>query len=80
MIEPGDPNATDSIDARLRSERPTTDPAYREGLRRRLLALDPGGASRPRHLGTLIAAYAACGSILLAVAVLGVLGSGPLAA
>jgi hypothetical protein len=68
------------IEERLRTERPLPHPAFRGALRRRLLSLERAGFSRPRQLRLLLAAYASTGVALLAVALVGVLGVGPLAA
>jgi hypothetical protein len=68
------------IEERLRAERPLPHPTFRGDLRRRLLGLEEAGFSRPRQLRLLLAAYASTGVALLAVALVGVLGVGPLAA
>jgi hypothetical protein len=76
-------NGLDEIERRLIEERPVPGAPFRSALRNRLLLsrrrcrAHPG---RPRGLGLRIAAYAACGLALLAVAVIGVAGGGPLAA
>jgi hypothetical protein len=65
---------------RLYAERPIPRPAFRGALGRRLAALRAAGVGRPRHLKALVAAYAGSGLALLAIALAGVLGGGPLAA
>lgn len=64
---------------RLARERPVPRPAFRGDLRRRLTDLRSAGVGRPRHLRLLIAANAGAGAVLLAIALIGVLGSGPFA-
>ena len=73
-----EPELTD-IDERLRRERPLPAPAFRGDLRRHLLAGSGRQPSRARIRG-LAAAYALSGALLLAIAAVGVAGSGPLAA
>lgn len=84
MTEPGEHRAGAEIEARLRSERPRPEPEFRSLLRDRLVAQEgeeqEERLAMPPRIGSLIGAYATCGAVLLAVAILGVLGSGPLAA
>jgi hypothetical protein len=70
----------DQIARRLQDERPTPRSAFRRELRRRLLEATERQSARLRRPRILIAAYAGSGSVLLAVAALGVAGVGPLAA
>ena len=65
---------------RLYAERPIPRPAFRGALGRRLEAMRAAGVGRPRYLKTLVAAYAGSGLVLLAIALAGVLGGGPLTA
>jgi hypothetical protein len=69
----------DEVADRLSRERPVPQPAFRGDLRRRLTDLRSAGVGRPRHLKLLIAANASGGALLLVVALIGVLGSGPFA-
>jgi hypothetical protein len=70
-----------AIAARLESERPVPRPAFRGDLRRRLMIARPGpGRLSRRGALALTAAYAGSGLTLLAIAALGVIGAGPLAA
>jgi hypothetical protein len=62
----------------LFEQRPRPTPAFRSEVRSRLLAGGP--KNRPAQLRSLIFSYAAAGTLLLAVAALGVAGAGPLAA
>lgn len=78
--QPGEAEALLSIADRLERERPVPSVGYRGELRRQLLARVPSGPVRPHRLGALIGAYTGSGAVLLAVAVLGVAGVGPLAA
>jgi hypothetical protein len=65
---------------RLETERPIPRPAFRGALGRRLLGQLEPRRVWPRRARILITAYAGSGLSLLAVAVLGVAGAGPLAA
>ena len=71
-----------AVGERLRAERPVPSAAFRGALARRLVELEGPGAraARPRHLRLLVATYLTAGAALLAIAALGVAGSGPLAA
>jgi hypothetical protein len=66
-----------AIEDWLRAQRPVPSAGFRGTLRRRLLA----GAGRPApgRLRLLITAYAGSGTLLLAIAALGLTGTGPLA-
>lgn len=67
----------DDFEDKLLSERPRPTPAFRSEVRSRLLGR---AGNRPERLRALILSYATGGTLLLAVAALGVAGSGPLAA
>jgi hypothetical protein len=67
----------DDFQDKLIDERPRPTPAFRSEVRSRLLR---SAKSRPAQVRTLIFSYAAAGTLLLAVAALGVAGAGPLAA
>jgi hypothetical protein len=69
----------DPIAQRLQSERLVPSAGYRGELRRRLVSTQEAGSDPPR-LGLLIGIYAALGVVLLAIAVVGLAGAGPLAA
>lgn len=75
MTEPG----LDAISERLQRERPVPTPGFRGDLRRRLSEQASTDPARPRKLGLAIAAYAGSGTLLWAVAALGLAGVGPLA-
>jgi hypothetical protein len=77
---PGEAEALHALADRLERERPIPSSGYRGDLRRRLLTHVASRPSRPQRLGALISAYACSGVLLLAVAVLGIAGVGPLAA
>jgi hypothetical protein len=66
------------IAARLEAERAVPHPAFRGDLKRRLL---PHGEPHvaPPGLLRLITAYAGTGSVLIAIAALGLAGLGPFA-
>lgn len=78
--QPGEAEALLSIADRLERERPVPNVGYRGELRRQLLSRVSSRPARPHRLGALIGAYTGSGALLLAVAVLGVAGVGPLAA
>jgi hypothetical protein len=63
----------------LARERPVPAPGFRGRLKRHLLTAGAPMRDRPKHLRGLVAACATSGSALLAVAVVGVAGIGPLA-
>jgi hypothetical protein len=63
---------------RLGDQRPVPSAGFRGTLRRRLLDQGPG-ERRPARIRLLIGAYAGSGSLLLAVAAVGLAGAGPLA-
>jgi hypothetical protein len=71
----------DSIAERLERERPVPRAAFRGGLRRHLLG-EP--RARQQHLPArprlLVCAYAGSGTLLMAIAAIGLLGVGPLSA
>jgi hypothetical protein len=63
---------------RLGDQRPVPSAGFRATLRRRLLDQGPG-ERRPARIRLLVGAYAGSGSLLLAVAAIGLAGAGPLA-
>jgi hypothetical protein len=65
---------------RLERERPSPRAGFRAGLRARLLRSAGERALVRGRLRLRVAAYASSGIILLAIAALGVVGAGPLAA
>jgi len=75
-----DAAAIDETADRLREARAVPSPAFRAELKSRLVELDGRGTFgwRPKNLKATVAAYALSGSALLAVAAIGVAGSGPL--
>jgi hypothetical protein len=77
---PGEPEALLELAERLERDRPIPSSGFRGELRRSLLTSLASRPSRPKRLGALISAYAGSGVVLLAVAVLGIAGVGPLAA
>jgi len=83
-LEPGtDPREAEALSRvarRLTDERPVPRPAFRGALWRHLSARDAPAARRPQQVGGLIAAFAASGFLLLAIAALGLAGTGPFAA
>jgi hypothetical protein len=74
----GDRAGLMALAERLGGERPVPSAGFRATLRRRLLDQGPG-ERRPARIRVLVAAYAGSGSLLLAVAAIGVAGAGPLA-
>jgi hypothetical protein len=66
----------DDLEHKLFDERPRPTPGFRSEVRTRLLTRV---GSRPPQIRALIFSYAAGGILLLAIALLGVSGAGPLA-
>ncbi|MEZ5156469.1 MAG: hypothetical protein R2718_10210 [Solirubrobacterales bacterium] len=79
-VPPGESQRLLELAAQLERDRPIPSSGFRGELRRSLLTRIGSRPSRPQRLGALITAYAGSGVALLAVAVLGVAGIGPLAA
>jgi hypothetical protein len=69
----------DEVAARLRAERAVPSGAFRGELRRQLLA-DGQAHPAPLDLRRRITAYAGAGTVLVAVAAVGLIGVGPFAA
>jgi len=67
----------ETLEERLRSERPVPSAAFRSRLHAHLLERS---RSTPQRLRLMIGAYAGSGVMALMLAALGVLGLGPLAA
>ncbi len=64
----------------LETGRPVPSASFRGALRRHLLAgVRDRERARPRRLRLVIAAYAGSGFALVAIAMIGVIGAGPLA-
>jgi hypothetical protein len=70
----------DRLIRRLDAERPVPRAAFRGELRRHLLESLDARPAPPRRLRLLIAAYGGSGLALLAIAAIGVAGTGPFAA
>jgi hypothetical protein len=68
-LTPDPPEDIVRLAERLQDRRPVPSPAFRGGLRRRLLAKG-AGRPRPAHLRVLIAGYAASGTALLTIGAL----------
>jgi hypothetical protein len=64
------------LDPQLHKRRPTPRPRYAAALRERLLAADTA-ARRPKRLWLLVCVYLASATVLLVLALLGAVGSGP---
>lgn len=79
-VAEGEPDALVALADRLARDRPIPSTGFRGDLRRSLLASVTSMPSRPQHLGALITADVGSGVVLLAVALLGLAGVGPLAA
>jgi hypothetical protein len=77
--DPAERAALVALVDRLERERPVPSAGFRASLRRRLLEAGGGATSRPQRVRLLVAAYAGSGSLLLAVAAVGLAGAGPLA-
>ncbi|MDP9244981.1 MAG: hypothetical protein M3O77_07840 [Chloroflexota bacterium] len=77
-VDRAEADEIDRVAQRL-SERPIPAAPFRARLRAQLAerAIEPAGW-RPRRLGLLVTAYAGSGLALLAVAAIGLAGTGPL--
>ena len=64
---------------RLEAERPVPRPAFRGDLRRALLGAADRRPAAPARLRLMITAFAGSGTVLLAIATVGLAGVGPLA-
>ncbi len=78
MTIDGEHDGLKEVERRLATSRPVPRAAFRGELRRQLLERAP--AEQPRRVRLLIAAYATSGAFLLAIAVIGIAGVGPLSA
>jgi hypothetical protein len=79
-LEPAELTTLIAVADRLDRERPVPRPAFRGATGRYLIAeAEPGRPDRPRRLRLLVAGYASSGAALLALAVIGLAGGGPLA-
>ena len=78
--ENGSERQLELLARRLEVERPLPRPAFRGELRRRLLGELDRRPARVGRVRLLITAYAGSGVALLAIAVIGLAGVGPLAA
>jgi len=79
-LDPAEAERAVELGLRLSAARPLPDPNFRGELRRRLAGAEASGAVAPRRVRALAASYALAGLLLLAVAGIGVAGSGPFAA
>jgi hypothetical protein len=70
---------SEALVARLETERPVPRAAFRGDLRRALLAGAERRPAAPQRLRLMIAVFAGSGSVLLAIAAIGLTGAGPLA-
>jgi hypothetical protein len=75
-----DDDGIDRIETRLEAERPVPRPAFRGDLRRQLVSRAERRSVAPPRLRLLIAGFASSGTVLLAIAAIGLVGVGPLAA
>lgn len=78
-LEAHDADVLGPLAERLMEQRPVPAAAFRGELRRRLSSTG-SSVRRPRLLWLRVSASLASGSLLLAIAALGVAGTGPLAA
>jgi hypothetical protein len=80
-LEPAERDGLAEAGVRLAERRPLPDPNFRGALRRLLLDAPARRLSMsPRAIRALSASYMCSGAVLLAVAALGLAGSGPFAA
>ena len=68
------------VGMQLSAARPLPDPNFRGELRRQLAGAQTSGSMAPRRVWALATSYALAGLLLLALAGVGVAGSGPFAA
>jgi hypothetical protein len=80
MEEPMHDPAERDLAERLARDRPVPRAGFRADLRSNLLSSARRWESAPPRLRRLIFVYAASGTAMLAVAAVGVIGAGPLAA
>ena len=78
--ENGSERQLELLARRLQAERPVPRPAFRGELRRRLIGELERRPAQVGRVRLLITAYAGSGAALLAIAVIGLAGFGPLAA
>jgi hypothetical protein len=79
-LEPAEAERMLELALQLEAARPLPAPGFRGELRRRLVAAQAGGATAPRRVRAFALSYALSGLLLLAVAAVGVAGTGPFAA
>ena len=79
-MDPEERNALARVARRLDRERPVPQPGFRALLASKLAQQVDPDRPAPRRLEIVIAAYAGSAFVLLAVAVLGLAGAGPLSA
>jgi hypothetical protein len=79
-VDRAEAEALSDLGDRLEGERPVPRAGFRAELNARLRELEEQRpvAWRPRNLGRLVAGYCGAGSLLLAIAALGLGGAGPL--
>ncbi len=79
-VDRGEADDLNELAERLEGERPVPRAGFRAELKAQLIEAESRRpvAWRPRHLGRLVAGYCGAGSLLLAVAALGLTGAGPL--
>jgi hypothetical protein len=79
-IDPHEAEALARVANRLTDERPVPRPAFRGALWRHLsTGAESSPVRRPQRVGSLIAAFAGSGFLLLAIAAMGLAGAGPFA-
>ncbi len=79
-VDRGEAEGLDELADRLERERPVPRAGFRSELKATLVEAERTRpvAWRPKRLGRLVAGYCGAGSLLLAVAGIGLTGSGPL--
>jgi hypothetical protein len=78
-VDRAEAEAIDQVGDRLAASCPVLRPAYRSQLRAHLASLSEAQPWRPRRLKLAVFAYVGSGLFLLAIAAIGVAGSGPFA-
>jgi hypothetical protein len=79
-LEAGERRALLRMAERLQDERPLPSASFRGDLGRQLAMTRDRRPAAPTRLRTAIATYVSSGSLLMAIAALGVAGAGPFAA
>ncbi len=78
-VDRGEMAEIDALGDHLEADKPIPRAGFRAQLRARLIELRDSAPIRPARFKVMVGAYGAAGILMLAVAALGIAGSGPLA-